>query len=690
MTQQPLTILMRGGLDLISPPMTVAPGRVVAGANYIPDEGGYARIGGIERFDGRPKPHKAEVFEIAFEQGSLQPEPGQAIAGVSSGATARILTAPRLETGSYADGTAAGKFYVYDPMGTFQFGETIEVREKSLVQANAFQTNAFQAASVPGTARAAGVVSPLWGVSPAQAEQWRRTGMALRRAAITAVPGSGPVRGVWALEGDVYAFRDNVAGTAGGMWKATAEGWAPVALYHLLRFDTGSAEFVFGQTLTGGVSGATAIVRKVILETGGWGAGNATGYLVVTILSGTFQASEAITTATGAAEATGAQTAITLPPGGRYDFTNANFYGAASLTRMYGVNGQGRAFEFDGSTLTPIFTGLSDALDKPTHVAVYKNHLFLSFPGGSVQFSGVGEPLDFSTAAGAGEIGFGADVTGMLGAAATALVVFGRSKIEYIVGADAQTFEMQPLTDDAGALEWTAQMVGSPTYMDDAGVRQMSTTQAFGNWRVGTLTRLIEPLFREKRAAGVTPIAAMRIRARDQYWLFFSDRTGVVVYLGRESPEVMPITIPFDLSCAVSVDDADGYEMLLGGTATGFVVEFNAGPSFDGAAIRAHLRTGFLAAGNVAQNKRFHRVSVAASSGFGTLLGIAGTFDYGSPEEPPLEVERVPIDAMGEAIAYLDGFGRSVALTLDTEGEHDEPQTLGALTLNFTPRGVKR
>lgn len=51
---------------------------------------------------------------------------------------------------------------------------------------------------------------------------------ATARAAITAVPGSGPVRGVWLYNGTVYAFRNNAGGTACKMHKSTAGGWVEV------------------------------------------------------------------------------------------------------------------------------------------------------------------------------------------------------------------------------------------------------------------------------------------------------------------------------------------------------------------------------------------------------------------------------------------------------------------------------
>lgn len=52
---------------------------------------------------------------------------------------------------------------------------------------------------------------------------------AYRRSQITTLPGTGPVRGVFVFQQNVYAFRDTVAGGQ-SMWKATPSGWQPVTL----------------------------------------------------------------------------------------------------------------------------------------------------------------------------------------------------------------------------------------------------------------------------------------------------------------------------------------------------------------------------------------------------------------------------------------------------------------------------
>lgn len=76
-----------------------------------------------------------------------------------------------------------------------------------------------------------------------------------------------------------------------------------------VNFNTGSFAFTPGQTATGGSSGATGEIIKVIKTTGDWGSENAAGYLVVRGGNGktfTISPSEVITDgAGGAAKATG-------------------------------------------------------------------------------------------------------------------------------------------------------------------------------------------------------------------------------------------------------------------------------------------------------------------------------------------------------------------------------------------------
>ena len=56
------------------------------------------------------------------------------------------------------------------------------------------------------------------------------------------------------------------------------------------------------------------------------------------------------------------------------------------------------------------------AFDAPSFITHYKNHLFLGFTSGTLINSSIGEPLEYSTTTGAGEIAFGEQITGLISA----------------------------------------------------------------------------------------------------------------------------------------------------------------------------------------------------------------------------------------------------------------------------------
>jgi hypothetical protein len=625
--QRTATFLLQGGLDLVTPAIAVPAGRAIAGLNYVPDVTGYQRIGGYERYDGRPSP----------------------------------------SAGSDAADTIA------------------------------------------------------------------------RRSAITAVPGAGPVRGVWIYDRHVYAFRDTIGGE-GAMYRDSPSGWERMSFGHVVSFDTGTAPFVEGENLSGGTSLASGRIERVVIGSGTFTGGDATGYLVISNLTGAFENGETVTSDSGSARASGFNEA-TLIAGGRYDFINHNFYGPLKSQRMYFTNGVQTALEWDGEVLAPIQTGTDGGLielasfvlergggnilnrfdgrvalrtdfDIPEYIAQFSNHLFVSFRNGSIVFSGVGEPLDYRTIAGAGEISFGDEITAFLGSAATALMVFGRNSVEYITGRDADTFVKNQLSDGSGAFPYTAQMMDQPLYLDDAGVRRLDTTDAFGDWRMGTITQAVEPLFRAKRRADIRPSASLKVKGRDQYRLFYRDGTGLVIYLGREIAEVMPIKLPVTVNCACAgeINPEQGGERLFVGGEDGFVYELDAGTSFDGAEINAFIRFPWNAVGAPVTDKRYHKATIEGDMPSDVTLGVAFDVNYKRPGEVSGAREDTTVQAgsrtdraidtyanidwtqpdQGVLETWLDGIGRNIAITVISDATDEEPHTLSALTLNFTPRKLNR
>jgi hypothetical protein len=168
--------------------------------------------------------------------------------------------------------------------------------------------------------------------------------------------GSGPIRGTHEYLGDQYAFRDNAAQTACLMYKASTAGWVKQELGNRLPFeDIGAGvAYIEGETITGTTSLATAVVKRVVLQSGAWGT-DAAGYLIIGDVTGTFQVEDTTGSVAGAVPIS-LVAANTMAAGGRYEFDNDNFFGSAQTIRMYGVNGVSEAFEWDGTVFTPIIT----------------------------------------------------------------------------------------------------------------------------------------------------------------------------------------------------------------------------------------------------------------------------------------------------------------------------------------------
>ena len=556
-----------------------------------------------------------------------------------------------------------------------------------------------------------------------------------RRQAIRAVPGAGPVRGVWIFNGDVYAFRDQDTGLA-GMFKATLGGWQAQTFGYLMQFTAGTTEFLVGEYVAGATSGAVGFVDRVVLREGVWD-GTAAGHLILSKVVGTFAASELIQSGSGGSATGSPPQPVVILPGGHYDFTNHNFYGAAFRTRMYFTSGTDTAFEWTGATLSPIFTGISGGtaltvtylldddgdflltdsgdfiimtalFDAPSFISHYKNHLFLGYTSGTVLNSSLGQPLEYVTTTGASEISFGEQITGLLTAASTSLVIYAQNRIEYVTGQDATTFVMEPISDSSGAKAYTVQMMNQPMFLDDSGVRQLGTTPAFGDWRMGAVTQLVEKLMRKKLDTGVQPVASMRIKAKDQYRLFWSDGTGITIYIGRKNPETIPFKLPIEVfcSCADEVEIGRG-DRLFVGCQDGFVYEMNRGTSFDGAPITSYIRLPFTAAGSPSQMTRWMKVTFEIDTPDDITMGVAFDVDYAKGDggaETDVDVEAgtaiittenypdvdwtQPVE--GRLEYHLSGIGPNIAATLIHSSAIVRQHTISSQTYNFSRRKLKR
>lgn len=668
-----------GGLDLVTPPIAVRAGMASAGENYEPAKRGYVRSQGYERFDGRPAPSGATYHVLPYLFGTSAIEAGDVVAGGASGASGVALEREAAEVGALR---------LADVSGAFQPSEALFV-------------GGAQVAVAEGVALLNGERD--------DEEDFRLTRLAVerRRALVGQPPGTGPIRGVATFRGDVLCWRDNISGTGATMFKATSSGWEEQSFGHHIAIRDASSEFLEGETVTGGASGATAVVRRVVLAVGAWD-GEGRGRLILSDLAGEFQEGESLASSFGSATAASIAFNITFSAGGRYHTVEHNFYASEDRTRLYIANGVNRAMEWDGEVLALVATGIPFALDEPEHVAVHQGHLVLGYRNGSLQVSATGKPLTFNALEGATEIGFGHAVTGLLAEAKGSLIVTGRSRVAYLTGAAAADFALRSISDDSGALPHTLTTAPGPIYLDDRGLRSLGATEAYGDWSMGSITELVEPLLEARREAGLTPIGVLRVQTKDQVRLYWQDGAGLVVYLGRRTPQAMPLRLGFRPSCLAAGERPDGSQLLLVGSEDGWVYRLDAGADHDGAELTAFLRLAWDSQGAPNVMKRYHRVRLEGRSlGQRSRIGIGAEFGYAAEMPADRSEETLygaggaanevqygrvvwSAPAEGQATVDLDGMGENVAVLIVSQSVGEAPHALSALTIHHSPRRALR
>ena len=668
-------IKLIGGLDLLTPTLSLKPGVLRDSLNYeVSVTGGYTRIAGYERFDGRPNPSDAAFAAITLSAvGTIVA--GDAINGQTSGATGVVIA---------VDGLVV---YYTKSTGTFQVAENVR-----------------KGVTVQGTLTALG-----GGTTNAKTNAlYRNLAADVYRADIAAVPGSGPIRGVVYYNNKVYAWRDNAGATAMVMHVSSSGGWTAVPLGRQLQFSNGlPAGIVEGDTVTGLTSGATGVVTRVAIQSGTFAASTAAGRLIFASVTGAFTPGETLRVAgTNRATAVGADSAITLLPGGTVTTDQGSFGGGSGArARLYMADGVNKGAEFDGTVYVPITTGMP--VDAPTRVKVHQRHLFFAF-GSSVQFSGVGQQYAWTPLFGAGEIALDDVVTDWLtqpGAETTgALVIYCRNSTSVLYGTSSADWNLTNYQQDTGGISYTAQVLGSAYVLDDRGVIELRTSLNYGNFTDATLTANIRPWLqsRRNRATG----SAVN-REKNQYRIFFSDGSGLyITLLNGRLQGCMPVAFNHPVSAACNGETPDGAETNFFGSSNGFVYRLDAGTSFDGDAISATAFLNFATQGDSRVLKSYKRGSIEVQGSSYVELQVGYSLSYG--DSMVIDQGAASTYANSYFAPYWDSFtwdafvwdgltlspseieisgtAENIALRIDCNGDYFDSFTLNSLILHYIVR----
>lgn len=594
------TVKMIGGWDQLTPKLSLSPGALLDVTNFemasVPG-GGYSRIGGYERYDGRSRPSDASYTVVQVGSFTNTPTVGQTLTGFTSTATGTIAA------------LGSNFMILTKVVGTFTNTEVVKV-----------------GATTIGTAVPTTTV-----FTAMQDAQYTQAAADIYRADIGAVPGSGPVRGVVGLtvsgSDKVYAFRDNAGGTAVDIYVASTSGWTSVPLFYEISFTAGAvATPADGATLTQG--GVTATVQRVCLQSGAW-TGAGAGRLIITAPSGGNFAAGAATLSGGATcTLAGIQTAITISPGGRFQFAIGNLAGQTESVRAYGIDGVNRGFEFDGTTYVPITTGTST--DVPSHVAIFQKQVFFSFRS-SIIHSGPGTPFIWTAGGGASEIACGNTVTNFVpqpgGTSTGALGITTTDNYYTLYGSGVANWSLVGLNAGIGGIPRTAQLLNQGYWLDDAGVINLKTSQAYGNFMTSSLTQHINTFMSNQRSLVADSVIC---HGKSQYRLYFTDGQGLYLTIANgKFLGATKVSFPTAVYCAWSAERSDFTERIFVGAATGgYVYEVDRGSSFDGAAIEASLVFNWNFARSPRILKRYRKLSLELQGNFYAAINFGYSLGY--------------------------------------------------------------
>lgn len=665
----PEPAVMDGGLDLISAPGYAKAGTVKFALNYeLEFGGGYRRVGGFERFDGRFQPHLATYAAMQAATDWAGVVVGNTVTGATSGATGRVI-------------------YVAGPLLAV-----------TRITGGPFVDEVLTVASVPvGT-----IIETEPEVDGFLDNQLEALAAASYRPDILKPTGTGPVRGVAILNNAVYCWRDNAGNLV--TYKATAGGWVVVPLFHQVSFNGGSAQYADGSTLTQGEASAT--IKRVVVESGDWLAGTAAGRLIIDPIAGSFGAG--LAAGGGAVNLIGAATQITMFAGGRVQSVVYNFTASLATRRLYCCDGVNPEWEFDGTVLVPIATGMGAI--RATQVRAHKNHLFYAYRS-SLQHSAIGDPYNWQPLLGAGELGAGDTITNLVTAsgseAAAALMVLCQDSVWVLYGSDADTWQFVRVSEEAGAQAYGAQEMGGAVAFDRDGFRRYAPTQSFGNFSLESVSRNVEPLVKN----AVVKCSVLS-KNRNQLRCFFSDGLFMSGTPMRRGIGWMPCDYGRVIECAVGAEIGGAYRIFMG-DADGWVLEADVGRSFDGAAVQAGMRLSSQNQGSNVTIKQYRHIELESLAESAFALAVAAEFSDADPDAAVVDTtsmsnyrrqygaglfwdfnswDRAYWDvSLASRVRYpVHGQGRSITVLVQSESDNELPHTIKSNTLLFTVRRMVR
>lgn len=675
--------IMQGGLNIETPIATGEAGSLIFCQNFEPNfMGGYTSKAGFEPVDGQRQPsaYFYQAYKVAAIIGPASAKPNTTFQIIDDGVNFKaflgfetiagqlyIIVSAVLASFVTADWRAPG---AGAPVDLSPFGPGVTLHSTGgnfAILASGFDyitslDNVGLAGRYISMSRDYGrsLIKPVGGVS-----------------------GVGRACGVFDLNGQLYAIRNNGStDNFGDIWRSSGASWVIVPRSTQVFFSNLTVDINEGDVITNVAGTITMTVNRVIIQFGTTGTGDACGYFMSNNIAGAGApwgnaqimrragVNVAVTPTAGSVQSTfhlprDGNSAPSLPT--NYRFRRWNFSGKPSTltgggSRIYGVSAQGPAFEFDGTTTTPILTGLGltaavfnvtgPTAERPTHLAIQADHLFLGYDGGGLQHSGLQTPLNWTAVQGADTRQTGDDIENLVENVNGTLMVQTRTRTGQIYGDVNENFQLRWNDAEAGGYSNTAcKLTGCAIFLTDTGVMVQSESNDFGNFAYASKSAQVNSLLRAMMRDGVGATEATISRERSMYRLYFD--SGKALSFCMQGDQCIGVgyldygLTPHNFWSTASTVSTGGLgqppERILFCSDSGFVYQDDSGGSFGGSFIVGKMQTQFYRGQDNLANEKYYRqmfVDVLGADAY-TNLKFSAEYDDGESYRTVEETENV-------------------------------------------------
>jgi hypothetical protein len=687
MTVESKYIALAGGLDEHSPVTLPKQGRLLSAQNLelVFGSQGYNTINGYERLDGRPLASTATYTLLRVTSGLGTPIPGGTItAGAASGYVLRAA----LVSGSGGLGSAVYDIAVTDVAGAFIAPSAIAGSGLTSGVMASFETGDYSLAD--------------WATDIPLA----RT---VLRNRIAQPVGEGAILGVKVFNGTVYCMRNAVGNATATLWKSSAGGW--VAARTGLR--PGGAMRASVENFSG--SKKTRSIYGVDGKNRHWQYDGSTFTFGDAIWATDGTSATNLTPAAGAKVFTTTETVRGWVAGDSviaYSSTDASIYMIGTVTSWVSPTLTLNITSFAGAASNSWHITETSGQGRAFDLCAHRSRLFLAYPNGQVQSSGVGAPLTLDGTSVLFAIG--AEVAGMRTLRGETLLIAGDDALSllYGTGATINDWDLKKHSASSGARRGSIQEVaGNAIYLSDPGIMTLAGTADFGDFNAAAVSRdAIDTAASIMAGYQCTSI----VRSASQYRVYGADMRVLVMTATADGAMVKegavgftPLTYLHQPVCADS-ESYGGQEIVVFGTADGWVMRERSGTSLDGAAIEWFLRTTYWHNGKAFNRKRHFKLTLDSIGADPATVFMRQDFNVGSDEYEPGSVTSGEVRPSGgrfnedawntffwsEADATqletdIEGVGTNMSITLWGSSDAGPIQLFGLID-TFTFLGLQR